>query len=81
MTSALMTSIDQSDECACLVEIYRALNGEEWFRNDNWCSKRPLSEWYGVKLNVDGKVSKLQLDSNNVSGPQNYIQIEIYVLL
>lgn len=31
-----------------LIAFYKATGGENWTHNDNWCSDRPLSEWYGV---------------------------------
>ena len=31
-----------------LIAFYKATGGDNWTRNDNWCSDRPLSEWYGV---------------------------------
>lgn len=31
-----------------LMAFYEATGGDNWTRNDNWGSDRPLSEWYGV---------------------------------
>lgn len=31
-----------------LIAFYKAMGGDNWTHNDNWCSDRPLSEWYGV---------------------------------
>lgn len=31
-----------------LIEFYQALNGDNWPSNDNWCSDKPINDWYGV---------------------------------
>ncbi|MBQ9231175.1 MAG: hypothetical protein IJ190_08340 [Prevotella sp.] len=28
-----------------LIDLYNATNGPEWYRNEGWCSDRPLSQW------------------------------------
>lgn len=39
-----------------LVEFYRALGGDRWQENENWCSDKPMFEWYGVTAsNVTAK--------------------------
>ena len=35
-------------EREALIAIYKALDGDNWDYNDNWCSDKPLSEWEGV---------------------------------
>ena len=32
-----------------LEKLYKDTNGDDWHRNDNWLSDKPLNEWYGVK--------------------------------
>ena len=51
-----------------LVALYNATNGENWFRSHNWLSDAPLGEWYGVTTNDDGRVTRLGLDDNELSG-------------
>ena len=34
----------------------------------NWLSERPISEWYGVTVDVDGRVNGLYLSSNELTG-------------
>lgn len=34
---------------ARLVQLYRNTDGDHWTRNENWCSDKPISEWYGVE--------------------------------
>ncbi|MBC5621887.1 leucine-rich repeat protein [Butyricimonas hominis] len=51
-----------------LIAFYNATGGQNWINNANWCSDKPLSEWYGVTCNGDGRVIKLELDGNNLIG-------------
>ena len=39
---------DSDPERTALRAIYDAASGSGWFRSTNWCSDRPLGEWYGV---------------------------------
>lgn len=51
-----------------LKRLYLALNGDAWTHNDNWCSDKPLCEWYGLVTDRFGRVSRISLNNNNVSG-------------
>lgn len=52
-----------------LVALYDATNGDNWTNNDNWCTDKPLSEWYGVTMDYyNEKVTLLNLNDNNLSG-------------
>ena len=31
-----------------LIKFYKAMDGDHWLNNTNWCSDKPISEWYGV---------------------------------
>lgn len=58
-------------ERAALIEFYKATGGDNWTNNTNWCSDKPVSEWYGVVSTEDGyngRVTILNLDYNNLSG-------------
>ena len=50
-----------------LVALYNATDGPNWADNTNWLSEGPIGEWYGVT--ADGRVSHLDLNHNNLSGP------------
>lgn len=56
-------------EREALIALYEATNGDSWTNNTNWCSDRPLGEWYGIRTNGDGSVIDITLNSNNLSGP------------
>lgn len=53
---------------AGLTAFYAATEGASWARNDHWLTDRPLSEWHGVRLDGDGRVVRLILTNNNLSG-------------
>ncbi|MBQ2113299.1 MAG: hypothetical protein II194_08795 [Bacteroidales bacterium] len=55
-------------ERAALIAIYKALDGDNWTNNENWCSDKPVGEWYGVRtFNEQGFITHLFFD-----GPNNY---------
>ncbi len=51
-----------------LVALYNAADGENWNRSDNWLSDAPLGEWEGVTTDDDGRVTRLTLSFNALSG-------------
>lgn len=54
-------------EREALIALYKATGGENWKDNTNWCSDKPLDEWYGVSY-WDGHVRSLNLWVNNLTG-------------
>ena len=57
----------QTDRAA-LVALYNATNGANWDDNDNWLSAKPLGEWEGVTTNAQGRVTRLHLGYNEMTG-------------
>ena len=53
---------------AALVALYNATNGGSWADDANWRSDEPLSSWYGVTTNGDGRVTRPELDDNDLRG-------------
>ena len=53
---------------AALVALYNATGGETWVGSDSWLSDMPTGEWSGVTTNADGRVIKLHLGDNRLSG-------------
>ena len=59
-----------------LIALYHATNGDNWMNHTNWCSDKPVYEWYGVNHNLEGRedvirsnqVVSLWLDHNNLVG-------------
>ena len=59
---------DTAGERAALVALYNATNGPNWTQNDNWLSEEPLGEWHGVTTDSNGRVTRLELRENRLSG-------------
>ena len=53
-------------ERAALIALYNATGGDNWKNNDNWCSDKPLDEWYGIEAQVE--VRSIDLRNNNLTG-------------
>ena len=57
-----------------LIALYNAAGGDNWTYNDNWCSDKPVGEWWGVVTNYRGQVTNISVSGNNLKG---YIPEEI----
>lgn len=55
-------------DCDVLLAIYEATNGPKWKDSSNWGTDADLSDWYGVKVNEQGRVVTLALTANNLRG-------------
>ena len=53
---------------AALVALYNATDGPNWVDNTNWLTDAPLGEWYGVDTDGQGRVHRLDLGFNDLSG-------------
>ena len=51
-----------------LAIFYESTNGPNWVKRYNWLSDRPLGEWFGVTTDSYGRVTKVRLLSNNLTG-------------
>ncbi len=69
-----------------LIELYEATGGPAWANNTGWLGTGPLTGWYGVTTNEDGRhVVGLHLAGNLLSGElppsmRNLIELEILSL-
>ena len=54
-------------EREALIAFYYATGGDNWINNDNWCSDKPVSEWYGLRVD-NGFVYGIELQDNNLTG-------------
>ena len=57
-----------ADDRAALEALYDATNGANWGTNTNWNSSAPLDEWHGVYTNANGRVTRLVLYGNGLTG-------------
>ena len=68
---------DKKEENLVLLKsFYEKTGGSQWWRNDNWLSDKPLSDWYAINDEVTGNficpynhIQKLYLHYNNLTGP------------
>ena len=63
-------TVGEDDIREMLIKFYHDTGGDNWTRNDNWCSDRPIDEWYGVYYGeVNGvKDCRVDLYRNNLIG-------------
>ena len=59
---------DERSDRAALEELFASTGGDNWRRNDLWGSAAPLGRWHGVTTDSDGRVVRLELQSNGLSG-------------
>ena len=57
-----------SPDRAALVALYNATNGSNWKNNTNWLSKEAIDQWYGVSTDCLGRVIRLHLRGNQLTG-------------
>ena len=53
---------------AALTALYRAADGPNWDKKDNWLTDEPLSEWHGITIDLSGRVTKVELGGNDLTG-------------
>ena len=58
----------ENPDRAALVALYEATDGPNWVNSENWLTDAPLGEWYGVGTDADGRVRRLWLLRNGLSG-------------
>ena len=68
MATFLHRAIATSDR-AILAALYHATEGPEWDSRGLWLSDTPVSRWFGVETGVAGRVTRLKLRDNGLSGP------------
>ncbi|MYA83454.1 MAG: hypothetical protein F4155_14330 [Acidimicrobiales bacterium] len=59
---------DERSDRAALEALFAATGGDTWNRNGLWGSAAPLGQWHGVTTDSDGRVVRLELPSNGLSG-------------
>ncbi len=61
-------------ECAllsdreALVALYEATDGPNWTNSENWLTDAPLAQWHGVRVDREGRVTRLELPENGLAG-------------
>ena len=75
------TAADDEHEREMLIAFYQSTNGDNWTKKDNWCSSKPMSEWYGIETQyyaASGKsrVKSIALPNNNLTGSANLTDLK-----
>lgn len=62
--------LEEGDACdrTALIALYKALDGDHWLNNSNWCTDEPLDTWFGITKNLNGRVSSIELRLNGLNG-------------
>ncbi len=55
-------------ERAILVKLFDSLGGASWDSNENWLTREPVGEWYGIRTNDAGRVVAIELGKNGLRG-------------
>jgi hypothetical protein len=58
---------EASDRLA-LEALFKSCGGADWLNKDGWMTEAALGEWYGVKVDAEGRVVELRLHYNNLAG-------------
>ena len=58
----------QADDRTALAALFDSANGAGWTDADNWLSDKPISEWSGISVDANGRVTALVLFRNALSG-------------
>ena len=66
--SSTASTASTSDR-AVLEALYEATGGASWMDNTNWKTSTPLGEWFGVTTDPAGRVTRLELPGNGLTGP------------
>ncbi len=67
-TGTLVNGVAKKDYQA-LVALYDSTNGDKWSNNTNWKTQAPVSEWYGIRSVEKHRVTRIDLQANNLVGP------------
>ncbi len=68
VTVSITVTVMPDTDREVLVAIYNSLGGPQWERSFNWLSEEPISRWGGVGTDPGGRVVKLELGHNGLSG-------------
>ncbi len=66
--SAVAEITVENPDRAALVALYEATDGPAWVDNTNWLTDAPLGEWHGVDTDATGRVERMYLGGNGLSG-------------
>ena len=53
---------------AALVALYGAAGGDDWSNSDGWIYNVDIGQWHGVTTDTEGRVTKLDVSGNGLTG-------------
>ncbi|MFN8357943.1 MAG: LamG-like jellyroll fold domain-containing protein [Spirosomataceae bacterium] len=66
-TASVSVTIGEHPDLQPLIDLYNATNGANWTNKQGWLSGCNPCSWYGITC-TDGRVTKVGLSQNNLSG-------------
>ena len=51
-----------------LMDLYETTGGDSWSNHSGWGSGNPSGNWHGINVNSQGRVIRIDLSGNNLSG-------------
>ena len=57
-----------SPDREALVALYNATGGANWTNNDGWLTNAPIGQWHGTTTDASGRVTRLDLADNQLTG-------------
>ena len=48
--------------------LFESTGGRSWAKHDNWLTDAPLDAWHGVVTDASGRIQRLDLSSNDLTG-------------
>ncbi len=69
VTRGLPVAVSANSQRDILAALHEAADGANWRNSLNWLTEEPLASWYGVTLDEDGRVARLELSDNGLVGP------------
>ena len=66
--SASVRVFDVSSDRRMLEYLFHAMGGKGWINSTGWLSDEPLSQWFGIGTDWQGRVNTLELRGNNLTG-------------
>ena len=68
VAASITVTVTQDTDREVLIAFYNSLGGPKWARKFNWLSEEPIDRWGGVSTDPGGRVIKLELGHNGLSG-------------
>ena len=69
VAGGIATGQATSSDRDALVALYNATDGANWKNSKNWLSDAPIGKWHGVTTDTNGRVTRISLSNNALSGP------------